>query len=295
MSTWCAIDFETADPARDSACAVGVARVEGERVVKVEARLCRPPRGMHSMCEAVHGISWAMVKDRPPFSGVWPEVAALLNGATRLVAHNASFDKSVLAACCGAAGLAVPPVPWVCTLKLAKARWPTKGTSNKLPDVCRRLKVPFENHHDAAADAEACARVLLKLERADRDEEEAELRAAPSSWLVVPEPLAPWSCRQCGCEFDAAGRCPGCGEPPTPVRAALAEIPPAHRVGSVVALMGDAEALGVEHARCLAEWVRDNFPRRGPAAHCRCGAPVNEWCSICLKCFDLETKSDSHA
>ncbi|MFA5187667.1 MAG: exonuclease, partial [Patescibacteria group bacterium] len=30
----------------------------------------------------------------------------------------------------------------------------------KLPDVCRRLKIPL-NHHDAASDAEACARIVM--------------------------------------------------------------------------------------------------------------------------------------
>ena len=39
-----AIDFETADDGRDSACAVALVRVEGATIVRREVALIRPPR-----------------------------------------------------------------------------------------------------------------------------------------------------------------------------------------------------------------------------------------------------------
>ena len=39
-----AIDFETADYQRDSACAVALVRVESGKIVAREHRLIRPPR-----------------------------------------------------------------------------------------------------------------------------------------------------------------------------------------------------------------------------------------------------------
>lgn len=39
-----AIDFETADQGADSACAVGLVKVEGGRIVRSESHLIRPPR-----------------------------------------------------------------------------------------------------------------------------------------------------------------------------------------------------------------------------------------------------------
>ena len=43
-ASFAAIDFETADYGSDSACAVGVVRVEGGRIAKRYQALIRPPR-----------------------------------------------------------------------------------------------------------------------------------------------------------------------------------------------------------------------------------------------------------
>ncbi len=139
-----AIDFETADHGADSACAVGVVRVEGLKVVRREAVLIRPPR--------------PRVMYAPPFADVWPQLAPLLDGAAVLAAHNAGFDRRVLAACCTAAGLAVPPQPFVCTVQIARRTWGLKP--NDLASVCRRLGIGLI-HHDAGSDAEACARIVI--------------------------------------------------------------------------------------------------------------------------------------
>lgn len=152
-----AIDFETADPGPDSACAVGVVRVEAGRVVRREAALIRPPRP-RVLYTAVHGITWEMVKDAPAFGEVWPRLAPLLDGAAVVAAHNAAFDRRVLEACCRAAGLLVPAVPFVCTVRVARRRWGLKP--NTLPAVCRRLGIGLVHHH-AGSDAEASARILL--------------------------------------------------------------------------------------------------------------------------------------
>jgi hypothetical protein len=42
-SDWVALDFETATASRGSACALGLAYVEGRRVVAVERVLIQPP------------------------------------------------------------------------------------------------------------------------------------------------------------------------------------------------------------------------------------------------------------
>src|SRR3954470_15840229 len=57
--TFVAIDFETADHAPDSACAVGLVRVEALRVVHRENLLIRPPR-RRFLWTHVHGITWEM-------------------------------------------------------------------------------------------------------------------------------------------------------------------------------------------------------------------------------------------
>lgn len=152
-----AIDFETADHGPDSACAVGLARVEGGRVVRTAVRLIRPPRP-RVLFAHVHGLTWNRLKDAAPFAAVWPELADVLDDAAALVAHNAPFDRRVLAACCAAAGLAAPALPFVCTVQLARRTWGQRP--NDLPSVCRRLGIGLR-HHDAGSDAEAAARIAI--------------------------------------------------------------------------------------------------------------------------------------
>ncbi len=152
-----ALDFETADQGRDSACSIALVRVERRRIVRREHHLIRPPRRTF-LFTSIHGISWAQVADAPTFAELWPQLAACLDGAQFIAAHNASFDAGVLRACCEQAGLRPPAQPFVCTVQVARQAWNLRPT--KLPDVCRHLGLPLR-HHDALSDAEACAGIVL--------------------------------------------------------------------------------------------------------------------------------------
>jgi DNA polymerase-3 subunit epsilon len=155
--TFVAIDFETADHGADSACAVALVRVEGWEVVAKAVRLIRPPRRWMRF-SYIHGIEWSQVADQPVFREVWPALTPLLDGAKQMVAHNAPFDRGVLRACCDAAGLEMPPVPFLCSCQVARRTWKLKPAN--LPAVCRFLKIPL-NHHDPLSDAEAAARIVI--------------------------------------------------------------------------------------------------------------------------------------
>ena len=152
-----AIDFETADNGRDSACAVALVRVERGQIVHRLCRRIRPPR-REFIWTHLHGITWQDVATEPLFDGVWRDVERTLDGVDFLVAHNASFDRSVVRACCDAAGRGIPTLPWRCTVQIARRTWKLRPTT--LPDVCRYLGIPLV-HHDPASDAEACARIVL--------------------------------------------------------------------------------------------------------------------------------------
>src|SRR4051812_9753149 len=76
-----AIDFETADYGPDSACAVGLVRVEALTVVRRETLLIRPPR-QQVLFTHVHGITWEMVKNAARFADAWRQLSPLLDGAS---------------------------------------------------------------------------------------------------------------------------------------------------------------------------------------------------------------------
>ncbi len=157
MPDFVAIDFETADHGPDSACAVGLSIVRGNRIVNRAYRLIRPPRNA-MVFTPIHGLTWDDVKDAPAFSEVWPEVSPLLDSADFLVAHNAPFDRGVLQACCVAAGLPMPRQEFLCTVQMARSTWNLRPT--KLPDVCRYLAISLRHHH-AGSDADACAEIAI--------------------------------------------------------------------------------------------------------------------------------------
>lgn len=160
MHTFVAIDFETATAWRDSACAVGVAVGCGGRVVLSRTYPIRPPSPRFTFTD-VHGLRWEDVRDAPTFAELWPALRGWIDDAAFVAAHNAAFDRSVLHACCARYGLRPPRAPFICTVQLARSQWGIRPT--KLPNVCRRLSIPLR-HHDARADAEACARIVLAAE-----------------------------------------------------------------------------------------------------------------------------------
>jgi len=156
-STFAAIDFETANTSRESACALAAVRVE-DGVVCVKRRwFIRPPTSEFSFTW-LHGIAWSDVRTAPTFAEVWPEVARLADGVEFLAAHNASFDRSVLAACARAARIRMPATRFECSMLLARRHLGIYPTT--LPDVCRRLRIRLR-HHDPLSDAEACARIVV--------------------------------------------------------------------------------------------------------------------------------------
>jgi DNA polymerase-3 subunit epsilon len=152
-----ALDFETADREPDSACAVAVVVVECGEIVERFHSLIRPPR-REFVFSYVHGIEWRHVRDQPSFGELWPALAERLGRGRFVAAHNARFDRGVLACCCHNAGLPPPAHAFACTMELARRTWGIYPT--RLPDVCARLGIALK-HHDPVSDAEACARIVL--------------------------------------------------------------------------------------------------------------------------------------
>jgi DNA polymerase III subunit epsilon len=153
-----AIDFETADYGKDSACALAVVIAEKGKIVTTRYTLIRPPR-QQFLFTWLHGIGWEDVAGQPVFGELWPELAPLFNSVDFIAAHNASFDRGVLTTCCEQAGFQPPDLPYLCTMRLARQLWDIRPT--KLSDVCHQFSIPLD-HHQAQSDATACAKIALR-------------------------------------------------------------------------------------------------------------------------------------
>lgn len=154
-----ALDFETSGYAANSACAVGLCRIEDGVVTDSFYSLIRPPSS-RVLFTHVHGLTWPMLKDAPTFTELWPQLVAFMEGSHALLAHNAGFDRRVLHASCQALELVQPQLPFLCTLKGARRSLPL--ASRALDSVCGYFGIPLDHHH-AGSDARACAEIYLRL------------------------------------------------------------------------------------------------------------------------------------
>ncbi len=153
-----AIDFETANGRRGSACAVGLAIVEKGVIVERLHQLIKPDPLYFDPCNvSIHGITAADVGDAPTFLEFWPTLRSRVSAP--LVAHYAAFDMSVLCSALDQSGLAYPKIDYFCTCVIAKLAWPQYPTY-KLDQLARAIGISF-NHHNAEEDAYACARIAI--------------------------------------------------------------------------------------------------------------------------------------
>ncbi len=153
-----AIDFETANYYRDSACAVGLVKVVKNKIQKSVSYLIKPPSSWF-VFTYIHGLTWDDVKDEPTFGELWPNIRPMFNGVDFLVAHNSSFDRCVLRACCERYGIDYPEIPFQCTVQISRKLWDIFPTGLEI--VCDHLGIPL-NHHEALSDTLACAQIMMR-------------------------------------------------------------------------------------------------------------------------------------
>jgi len=138
---------------------MGLAWIEDGQVARVEHHYIRPP-GMRFAPFNIgfHGIRPEDVEDADEFPDLLERLRPTLQGAL-VLAHNASFDISVIRRTCEHYDVSPPGFDYMCTVQVARGVWPNLP-SHKLNVVCGHLGVEFA-HHDAAADAYACGQIAL--------------------------------------------------------------------------------------------------------------------------------------
>ena len=161
MLNFTAIDFETANSSGASACSVGMVKVRDGVVVDSAYWLIQPPPGHDSFLEwntRIHGIYAADVVGAATWAEQLPQLVAFANGDD-LVAHNAGFDLGVIKTASLVTGQPVPDFRYVCSLQVARRTYHLD--SYRLPVAA--MAAGFEDfaHHNALADAEACAAIII--------------------------------------------------------------------------------------------------------------------------------------
>ena len=191
-----AIDFETANEQRASACSVGLAWIENGQVTRVEERLIRPKDMRFSSFNiAIHGIRPEQVEDAGEFPEVMDEFADDFAGAT-MIAHNAAFDFSVWRSSLDAYRQPYPSLTYLCSLKMAQKVWP-HFPSHRLNVIADHLGLRFV-HHNAAEDAAVCAAAALDIARTLKV---ASVAAIPGKIGMKPGRFVGHSYEPCTCRM----------------------------------------------------------------------------------------------
>ena len=94
MKNFTTIDFETA--MGHHICAVGIVTVKDGKITDEYHTLIKPPKNEYNWHNTqVHGITEKDTRNADTFDKIYPEIKKRLQG-NLVVAHNESFDRSVL-------------------------------------------------------------------------------------------------------------------------------------------------------------------------------------------------------
>lgn len=174
-----AIDFEYLIQGRqDTPCQVGTVKVIDGVITERYGTLIHVSDDIEGELSYGNGITRDMLKFAPSFEKVLSRIEEMASGAT-LVAHNASTEREVIRKTCELMGISSPlnSKEFVDTCKLMGG----KG----LADSCAELGITLDHHHDALADAEACARIYMKVK--GREMEEHPVREYKPKSPVQPQ------------------------------------------------------------------------------------------------------------
>lgn len=163
MLNFAALDFETANQYRQSVCSLGVVVVREGKIEKRFYSLIKPvPPFFSAFNTGIHGITKQDTQDAPFFPQVWEQVSSLIEGLP-LVAHNSIFDESCLKAVMDHYKMQYPGYKFYCTYRAAKSKFGSRLPNHRLQTVAKAVGFDLTRHHDALADAEACAQIALHI------------------------------------------------------------------------------------------------------------------------------------
>ena len=153
-----AFDVETPNYRNNRMSALGITVVENGFITEDHSFLINPRCGFNYFNIQLTGITPQLVKDAPCFPELWPRLEPIFDSGV-LIAHNAPFDMSVLAACLHDYDISwKPEVPYACTCRMSRKLFPDLP-NHRLNTLCAHLGIELD-HHNAASDSRACAELL---------------------------------------------------------------------------------------------------------------------------------------
>lgn len=126
--------------------------------------LVDPKVAISSEITKITGITEDMIKGKPEFSSMLPDVAAIFKGCNTVIAHNLPFDKRMIfneSARIGENFSLFWPRDEVCTVALHAWQY---GYDIKMKDLYEQVTGrPLEQTHRALEDVKALAEIVIQM------------------------------------------------------------------------------------------------------------------------------------
>ncbi len=156
-----AIDFETANNNRISACAIGLTFVKNNTIVFSKKYFINPPETerFKKFHTGIHGIVKDDVANSMSFGELWNYEFSKYFNNNLIVFHNASMELAILKNLFKYYSIEPYNISYLDTMLLAGKL----GYSTRLVDLANKFNIEIKNHHDPESDSEMCALIFGEL------------------------------------------------------------------------------------------------------------------------------------
>jgi DNA polymerase III epsilon subunit-like protein len=136
---------------------------DGNDIIEEFTFICNPGIAIEAIITDITGLTNDDLKDKPPFKHFIPQVQEFFSKADAVIAHNASFDTSMVEFDCRRVGKALSDVSYpdlrICTVEQTTEMF---GKNMRLIDLYERYVEQYVQKHRALDDV-ICLHKLCKV------------------------------------------------------------------------------------------------------------------------------------
>ena len=151
-----AINIETPNNEHDSICNIGITIGDTEKCLSTNVTV-NPEEPIDDVPD---GMTAEEIQNSPTLKELWPGMSKLLAGSL-VIAHNASYDLTILKKALKTYGLEVPEFYQACTYRMSRKFHP-EFDSYKLGSICEIYQIPLDVKN-AVSHSDACFDIFCRL------------------------------------------------------------------------------------------------------------------------------------
>lgn len=162
-NVYIALDLETPNRKNDSISQIGLLLIKNGKIDSNFSTLLNPESPFDPINSKLTGLNSSSVIHAPNLPTYWPHIEKLFESYVT-VAHNASFDLSVLSKALSHYGIPVPKIRYVCTYVESMNKMPELNKHN-LAALASHYNINTLKEHSACDDARVCHLIFENMKK----------------------------------------------------------------------------------------------------------------------------------